>query len=189
MLTLVRTLVASATLVAATVALADGLSKPPAELSPLLLSIEQRLNIADQVALSKWDSKRAIEDRAREREVIAGAVLLAPEHKLGPGVVEQFFAAQIEANKLVQYGHLADWRLAGKAPDTARPDLIGQIRPQLDELQKTLMAQLADFIPYRTDVNCPQWLAQAAAQGQRDDLHRLALVRATGELCTSTVKP
>lgn len=183
MLTLVRTLVASATLVAATAALAGGVSKPPAELSPLLSSIEQRLNIADQVALSKWDSKKAIEDRTREREVIAGAVVLAPNYSLEPAFVEQFFAAQIEANKLVQYGHLNEWRMAGKAPDSPRPDLVGQIRPQLDGLQKTLLDQLAAFAPHRASAACAQWVAEGVNQGDRDELHQLALVRATGELC------
>ncbi|WP_263261690.1 chorismate mutase [Pseudomonas sp. RIT-PI-S] len=157
----------------------------PAAFEPLLASIEQRLNIADQVALSKWDSKKAVEDRAREREVIAAAVLLAPQYKLEPAFVEQFFAAQIEANKLVQYGHLAEWRLAGAAPDTPRPDLVGQIRPQLDTLQKTLMEQLAAFAGYRNNAACPLWVAQASNSGERDELHRLALIRATGELCVT----
>jgi len=155
----------------------------PVELQPLLASIEQRLNIADQVALSKWDSKKAVEDRTREREVIAGAVVLAPNYSLEPAFVEQFFAAQIEANKLVQYGHLNEWRMAGKAPDSPRPDLVGQIRPQLDGLQKTLLDQLAAFAPHRTNAACPQWIAETVNQGERDELHQLALIRATGELC------
>jgi chorismate mutase len=164
-------------------AMAAPATPAPAELQPLLGSIEQRLNVADQVALSKWDSHKAVEDRAREREVIAGAVLKAAEYKLEPAFVEQFFAAQIEANKLVQYGLLNDWRVAGKAPDSPRPDLVGQIRPQLDKLQSTLMEQLAAFAPHRSGADCPQWVAQAVDRGERDDLHRLALTRATGELC------
>lgn len=164
-------------------AMAAPASSAPAELPALLGSIEQRLNIADQVALSKWDSHKAVEDRAREREVIAGAVIKATQYKLEPAFVEQFFAAQIEANKLVQYGLLNDWRVAGQAPDSPWPDLVGQIRPQLDKLQTTLMEQLAAFAPYRSTADCPQWIAQAINQGARDDLHRLALIRATGELC------
>lgn len=155
----------------------------PASLSPLLHSINERLAIADQVALSKWDSHKAVEDRPRERDVIAGAVALAPTYKLDTAQVEQFFSAQIEANKLVQYAHLSDWTLAGKAPDEPRPDLVGQIRPKLDVLQKSLLQQLADFTPYRTAPECGQWLAQANRDAKGDALHRLALVRATAELC------
>lgn len=165
--------------------LAAAATPAPAELPALLGSIEQRLNIADQVALSKWDSKKPVEDRAREREVIAGAVVLAPEYKLEPALVEQFFAAQIEANKLVQYGLLMDWRLRGEAPNSARPDLVGQIRPQLDGLQKALLSQLAAFASYRSSPDCPQWVASAVDRGNRDALHRLALTRAIGELCSA----
>lgn len=119
---------------------------PPA-LVPLLDTIGERLAIADQVALSKWDSHKPVEDRLREREVIAAAVAQAPAYKLTDDTVEAFFAAQIEANKLVQYAHLSDWRLQGKAPDSPRPDLVGKIRPQLDQLQNHLLQQLANFSP------------------------------------------
>ncbi|MGE7960405.1 chorismate mutase [Pseudomonas sp. NPDC089530] len=166
-----------------TLLLAGNACAAPAALAPLLGSIEERLAIADQVALSKWDSHKPVEDRPREREVIAAAVALAPDYKLEGAAVEQFFAAQIEANKLVQYAHLSEWSLQGKAPDAPRPDLVGQIRPQLDRLQKRLLQQLADFSPYRNDPQCPSWLAQAAHGGDRAALRQLALIRATAELC------
>ncbi|AHL31695.1 chorismate mutase [Pseudomonas brassicacearum] len=155
----------------------------PEALTPLLNAIGERLAIADQVALSKWDSHKPVEDRQREREVIAAAVAQAPAYKLTSETVEAFFAAQIEANKLVQYINLSDWTLEGKAPDLPRPDLVGQIRPQLDRLQKRLLQQLADFAPYRTDPQCPQWLAQATHSNKQHPVHRLALIRATAELC------
>ncbi|AJO76092.1 chorismate mutase [Pseudomonas sp. MRSN 12121] len=168
-----------------TLLLAGNACAAPAALAPLLGSIEERLAIADQVALSKWDSHKPVEDRPREREVIAAAVALAPAYQLEGGTVEQFFAAQIEANKLVQYARLSQWTLKGQAPDSPRPDLVGQIRPQLDRLQKRLLQQLADFGPYRTDPQCPSWLARATHGGDRPELRRLALVRATAELCVS----
>ncbi|MGY2142047.1 chorismate mutase [Pseudomonas azotoformans] len=159
-------------------------SAAPATLAPLLNSIAERLEIADQVALSKWDSHKPVEDKKREQEVIASVVAQAPEYKLAPAAVEQFFAAQIEANKLVQYTHLSDWQFQGKAPDDPRPDLVKQIRPQLDELQKRLLQQLADFTPQRTDPQCPQWLAEAVHEPLNDPLRQLAMIRATAELCT-----
>lgn len=157
----------------------------PDDLTPLLNAIGERLAIADQVALSKWDSGKPVEDRQREREVIAAAVAQAPAYKLSGETVEAFFAAQIEANKMVQYINLSDWALDGKAPDLPRPDLVGQIRPQLDRLQKRLLQQLADFAPYRTDPQCPQWLARATHHNKQHPVHRLALIRATGGLCIS----
>ena len=161
---------------------ASAFAAPPT-LEPLLNSIAERLAIADQVALSKWDSKKPVEDRPREREVIAGAVAQAAQYPLAAAEVEQFFSAQIEANKLVQYARLSTWHLQGRAPDTPRQDLAGQIRPQLDQLQKRLLQQLADFSPQRTDRQCPQWLARANQASSSDPLRRLAMVRATAELC------
>ncbi|QBZ87471.1 chorismate mutase [Pseudomonas viciae] len=174
----------SAALLAST---AEAASAPaPEALTPLLNAIGERLALADQVALSKWDSHKPVEDRQREREVIAAAVAQAPAYKLSGETVEAFFAAQIEANKMVQYINLSDWALEGKAPDLPRPDLVGQIRPQLDRLQKRLLQQLADFAPYRTDPQCPQWLARATHNNKQHPVHRLALIRATAELCVFT---
>ncbi|UVM72970.1 chorismate mutase [Pseudomonas alvandae] len=157
----------------------------PEALTPLLNAIGERLLIADQVALSKWDSGKPVEDRQREREVIAAAVAQAPVYKLSGETVEAFFAAQIEANKFIQYVNLSDWALEGKAPDLPRPDLVGEIRPKLDRLQKRLLQQLADFAPYRTDPQCPQWLARATHHNKQHPIHRLALIRATAGLCIS----
>nr|WP_315412204.1 chorismate mutase [uncultured Pseudomonas sp.] len=161
---------------------ANALAAPPT-LEPLLNSIAERLEIADQVALSKWDSKKPVEDKQREQEVIASVIAQAPTYKLAPAAAEQFFSAQIEANKLVQYTHLSDWQFQGKAPDDPRPDLVKQIRPKLDELQKRLLQQLADFTPQRTDAQCPQWLASAVHEPLNDPLRQLAMIRATAELC------
>jgi len=159
------------------------LAAPPPSIAPLLSSIQERLAIADNVALSKWDSGKPVEDRPRERDVIAAAAALAPTYSVTPALAEQFFSAQIEANKLVQYAHLAQWSLEGKAPASPRLDLSKEIRPHLDELQHRLLQQLRTFAPLRTDKQCPMWLAQATQAADTDELHRLALTRATAELC------
>jgi chorismate mutase len=159
-------------------------SAPPETLQPLLVTLNERLNIADLVALTKWDSGKPIQDSPREAQVIANARKLAAERKLDPEDVGQLLAAQMEANKLVQYGLLAKWQATGKAPDTPRPDLAKQIRPRLDELQNRLLQQYADFTPYRKDPQCADWIAKARANLATDQLHELALIRATGELCT-----
>ncbi|MGA5483214.1 MULTISPECIES: chorismate mutase [Pseudomonas] len=155
----------------------------PASLKPLLATLNERLSIGDLVALTKWDSGKPIQDSPREAQVIANARTLATEHKLDPDDVAQLIAAQMEANKLVQYGLLAQWQAAGAAPDTPRPDLGKQIRPRLDELQKRLLQQYAAFAPYRQDPNCPAWLANVRNGLAADSLHDMALIRASGELC------
>ncbi|MFI8222645.1 chorismate mutase [Pseudomonas sp. NPDC085632] len=159
-----------------------------AELQPLVETLNERLNIGDLVALTKWDSGKPIQDSPREAQVIANARTLATERQLDPEDVAQLIAAQMEANKLVQYGLLAQWQAAGAAPDTPRPDLGKQIRPRLDELQTRLLQQYAEFTPYRHDANCPAWLAKARSGLTHDALHELALTRATGELCVRAAK-
>ncbi|CAI8761546.1 Chorismate mutase [Pseudomonas sp. IT-347P] len=161
---------------------------PVETLTPLLETLNERLNIGDLVALTKWDSGKPIQDSPREAQVIANARTLATARQLDPEDVAQLIAAQMEANKLVQYGLLAQWQAAGAAPDTPRPDLSKQIRPRLDELQTRLLQQYADFAPYRHDANCPAWLAKARSGLTHDALHDLALTRATGELCIRPAK-
>ena len=160
-------------------------SPAPASLQPLLMAMNERLSMGDLVALTKWDSGKPILDSAREAQVIANARKMAVDRKLNPDEIAELIAAQVEANKLVQYGLLAQWQAAGKAPDTPRPDLAKQIRPRLDELQNRLLQHYADFAPYRKDPNCAQWLAKARSALIKDQLHGQALIRATGDLCVT----
>lgn len=179
-----RLLILCTTLASLTACAATPTTSPaPAPLAPLLATISERLTIADQVALTKWDSGKPIQDSPRESQVIAAAAKLAPTYNLDPQEVSQFLAAQIEANKLVQYALLAKWHEAGKAPDTPRPDLVGQIRPQLDQLQRRLLREYSAFAMYRQDPQCPNWLIQQSRLQARDTIHDLALTRAVGELC------
>lgn len=160
-------------------------SPAPDSLQPLLVTMNERLNIADLVALTKWDSHKPIQDSVREAQVIANARKQAVTRNLDPDEVAELIAAQIEANKLVQYGLLAQWQASGKAPDTPRPDLAHQIRPRLDELQNRLLQHYADFAPYRKDPNCAHWLAKERSALIKDGLHGQALIRATGDLCVT----
>jgi chorismate mutase len=164
---------------------ANSSSSPPKALLPLLVTLNERLNIGDLVALTKWDSGKPIQDSMREAQVIVNAKKLAVDRKMDPEDVGELLAAQMEANKLVQYGLLAKWQAAGHAPDVPRPDLVNQIRPRLDELQSLLLQQYADFVPYRNDPLCMSWIAQARPSLAKDELHELALIRAAGELCTA----
>jgi chorismate mutase len=63
----------------------------------------QRLQIAEKVVLAKWYSGAQVEDASREAEVIQKAVNDGKSIGLDPIEVEEFFKAQIEANKLIQY--------------------------------------------------------------------------------------
>ena len=83
-------------------------------LQPLVEISARRLAIAEQVALAKWDSNAAVEDKPREAEVIMSAVNDGESKGLDRTFVSNFFRDQIEANKVVQYSMLAAWHRAGR---------------------------------------------------------------------------
>ena len=68
------------------------------KLQPLVGTSAQRLGIAEQVALAKWDSKTPVEDASREDQVIVGAAKAGQSRGLDPTSVSNFFRAQIEAS-------------------------------------------------------------------------------------------
>ena len=123
-----------------------------------------RLMIGQQVALAKWDSGKVVEDTPREAQVILGATKDGVAKGLDEASVSNFFKAQIEANKFVQYALLADWYRAGKAPEHAPVDLLKVIRPQLDEVQKSLIAELVDTAALRTSKTCRADVAKAVGK-------------------------
>jgi chorismate mutase len=82
---------------------------------------------------------------------------------LDPAVVSRFFRAQIDANKVVQSSLLATWHKGGKVPDHQTKDLTTTIRPQLDEIQKQLIEELAGTAPVRASSTCRIDLAEAVS--------------------------
>jgi chorismate mutase len=134
------------------------------QLQPLVETTAHRLMIGEQVALAKWDSGKAVEDAPREAQVVLGAVKDGVAKGLDEGSVSNFFNAQIEANKIVQYALLADWYRADRAPEHAPVDLVKTIRPQLDEVQKSLIAELADTAGIRKSKMCRAAIAKAVGK-------------------------
>jgi chorismate mutase len=86
------------------------------ELQPLVATSARRLAVAEQVALAKWDSGAAVDDAKREAQVIIAAVKYGESKGLGQTFITNFFTAQIEANKFIQYSLLA--RLASRREST-----------------------------------------------------------------------
>jgi chorismate mutase len=134
------------------------------QLQPLVETTAHRLIIGEQVALAKWDSGKAVEDAPREAQVILGAVTDGAAKGLDRASVSNFFNAQIEANKIVQYALLADWYRAGRAPEHAPVDLVKNIRPQLDEVQKSLIAELVNTVEIRKSKTCHADVAKAVGK-------------------------
>lgn len=57
----------------------------------------ERIDLAREVALAKWDSGAAVEDLVREQQVIQAVVKAAPQRGLDESFVANFFRGQIEA--------------------------------------------------------------------------------------------
>ena len=137
---------------------------PPAEqFGPLVDASAHRIEIARQVAFAKWDSHRAIEDQRREAEIISAAVAQGEARGLDREFVARFFQAQIDANKLVQYVLLSDWRRLGSAPQHPQIDLSRTIRPELDTIQSQLIDELVLIRNLRRSRSCGSGLSSAIA--------------------------
>jgi chorismate mutase len=159
-------------------------------LDALVASTAQRLELAKTVALAKWDSGGKVEDPAREKQVIENAEKDAQAKGLDPAAVGDFFRAQIEANKLIQYSLLSGWLAEGKAPPHGPVDLAKQIRPQLDAIQIRLIDELAKTADLRSDQSCGVRVARAVAEYvgahklNPDSRDAVAIERAMGATCT-----
>jgi chorismate mutase len=154
--------------------------------TPLIEAVSARLLIAAQVALTKWNSGKPVEDPQREQAVIARAVRDAPAYGLAGDYAAAFFADQIEASKVIQYSLLADWYRAGSAPEEPSPNLATEIRPELDALHVRLLQALSATHPLRLDA-CATALSHAAHAYSNshsyDGLHVAALHRALARVC------
>jgi chorismate mutase len=150
----------------------------------------RRLAIAEQIALAKWDSGTPVEDASREAQVIASAIKAGESRGLDQATVSNFFRAQIEANKLVQYSLLAEWRRLGKAPDHTPVNLASTIRPQLDQLETAMIAELAETADIRASASCRTDIAKAVGKYVStyktgfSPLKAIALDRATAAVCS-----
>ena len=79
----------------------------PAEtLKPLLETLNERLNIGDLVALTKWDSGKPIQDSPREAQVIANARADAAARDLPADALAAIWEQLVEAS--IAY-ELVEW--------------------------------------------------------------------------------
>ncbi len=159
------------------------------ELQPLVATSAYRLAIAKQVALAKWDSGSPVEDIQRETQVIMSASKAGELKRLDKTFVSDFFKAQIEANKLVQYSLLSEWRRLGRAPRHSVVSLSDTIRPELDQVQTQLLLELENIAVLRTDASCRTNVAKAVGHyvsrhaKEVSPLDAIALDRALASAC------
>jgi chorismate mutase len=162
---------------------------PSERLHPLVRASAERIDLAREVALAKWDSGAAVEDLVREQQVIQAVVKAAPHRGLDESFVANFFRGQIEANKTVQYVLLADWHRVGRAPVHSPINLGATVRPQLDALETEILDNLKNVSDIRESPNCQATLATAMGvylkrqKDRTDNLDAIALDRSMASFC------
>lgn len=162
-------------------------SSAPSALRPLIEAMNQRLDIATDVAQSKFYSGKPVQDPEREQVVIANTETQATTYSLDKTDVRQFMTAQIEANKMVQYARIEHWH-ATQPPEKPVESLTAGIRARLDTLQPVMMQKYAAFQPYRKDGACQDWVNVEIQRQTSDPIVVTALQRATADLCVMAAK-
>ncbi len=156
---------------------------PEDRVGPLLAAIDDRLELGEEVARSKWNSKAPIEDLAREAQVVSAAVDRASAFGLDPAAVEAFLRAQIEASKRLQRERHEAWNAEGRGPFETTADVGRDLRPALDRLTTTLLERLAAAAPVLAEEGGREaLLARAASDAPVDGARRRAREIALGPL-------
>jgi chorismate mutase-like protein len=115
----------------------------PGPVVTLARLIDERLALMPEVARYKWNRHQAIEDLPREQALLESVRAQSVRYGLAPERATAFFAAQIEASKVIQRELFARWQAEGQGPFETVTDLAGAIRPRLDALNPRLLAALA----------------------------------------------
>ena len=144
--------------------------------------IDERLMLARDVAQYKWNHHAAIEDRARESQVIAAL----GERAGGLGVprpwADAFFKAQIEASKTAQEALFRRWEADGQPPFPDAPDLAAVTRPKLDRITESLLRSLRENWPVLSDPARRDDVSRALHPMQADGLSPAAVAAAIAPL-------
>jgi chorismate mutase len=155
---------------------------------PLIDLAVQRIMLGDKVAAAKFGTTQPIDDPVREQQVLDTVARMSAELGLDPAVSVRLFRDQIEANKVVQRGLFALWTAHPELAPTERPDLVTEVRPQLDRITRELLRELVATVDIRRPApRCHAHLTagrvSANVSHRLDSLHRKALGVALRSVC------
>lgn len=111
----------------------------------VLFLVQKRLSIMHEVARTKWNQNLAIEDLAREQQIIASLVKQGQAHGMDEAWIRKFFQAQFDAAKLIQQYDMSTWSDQKEGKFESVLDLKQDIRPYLDQLSTELMTAVANL--------------------------------------------
>jgi chorismate mutase len=114
----------------------------PSPLTALVDAAAQRLQTADPVAANKYKTGGAVDDPAREQQVIDTVTAAANAKHIDAGYVRDVFRNQIDATDSLEHSHFAQWKIdPASAPATA-PELSAS-RDLIDKLNETMVNEIA----------------------------------------------
>jgi chorismate mutase len=155
-------------------------------LSDLVDAAAQRLQTAEAVAATKWQTHDPIEDPQRVQQVLAAVSADAASRGIDAGQVTAIFTDQINATEAIEYSRFAQWKLDPASASTSAPDLSAS-RASIDRLNKLMVEQLSAVWPVLHSPDCAGRLDDARntvadARGL-DPLYRQALWFVTRSYC------
>ncbi|MBE2180246.1 MAG: gamma subclass chorismate mutase AroQ [Chthoniobacterales bacterium] len=124
----------------ATALVAVGCTTPDGELASLA---RQRLALAPDVAWTKFSRDIPVYDPARETTVLQSAMEQGRLHGVPEETTRRFFAAEMEASRRLQWEWIHAWRKGYPQPVGAPRDLVGDLRPRFDDIQRHQITALA----------------------------------------------
>lgn len=117
----------------------------------LLTAMRDRLLLMHDVARWKWTHAAAIEDAAREEQLLDSLAAEGRSRGLDEAWTRRFFAAQIDAGKRIQRADFDRWQRSGQGPFADAPDLHAEVRPKIDAAGKRILAALPEIADPKDD--------------------------------------
>jgi cyclohexadienyl dehydratase len=134
-----------------------------ADLDRLLRLMEERLALMHDVAQWKWNARKPITDPDRERELLQSVVERGRGKGLDTDFVRSFFAAQMEAARLVQQADIDRWN-ANELKPFADATSLAVLRQRIDQLNGELVDALVAVGPRLFERTVQQALPRRAEE-------------------------
>jgi chorismate mutase len=158
----------------------------PGPLVKLVDDAARRLQTADPVAASKYLTGGAVDDPAREQQVIDSVTGAAVAKHVDPAFVHDVFRDQIDATDSMEHSRFAAWKIDPKSAPRTAPDLSSS-RDLIDGLNDAIVDDIAEQWNVLHANTCPADMqaAQEAVGADRhlDALYRRALSYAVHRYC------
>lgn len=135
-----------------------------ASIQPLWRQINLRLSVMPDVARSKWNINRPIEDTDREHSIIIRLTRDAETFGVHQSWAEAFFRAQIDAAKQYQYELFAQWERDKVGLFQNVPALNTVTRPYLDKITMQMLSEVVTAWPAIRDPATHRQIGSAIRQ-------------------------